>query len=122
MKSKNKIEKQIKRKTNKELVETLIASKKNKAWIKVANILSGPRKKRRNINLEDINKEIKNNKKIVVPGKILSQGELNQKIEIVALDFSEKAKEKIIKSGGKTITILEEIKKNPKAEGVEILK
>jgi len=122
MKSKSKIEQQIKRKTNRELIETLIAAKKNKAWLEIAGILSGSRKNRRNINLEEINKEIKDNKKIVVPGKVLSQGELNKKVDLIALSFSEKAKEKIVKAGGRTITILEEIKKNPEAKGVEVLK
>ena len=121
MKTKSKIEKQLQRKTNPQLVETIIACKKNKEWIKIAGILSGSRKKRINPNLEEINRKIKDEKIVVVPGKILSQGELDKKIKIVALDFSEKAKEKIDKSGSEALTILEEIKKNPEAKGVKIL-
>ncbi len=122
MKTKSKIEKQLQRKTNSILVETIIACKKNKAWFKVAEILSGPRRNRININLEGLNEKIKDEKIAVVPGKILSQGELDKKIKIVALGFSEKAKEKIKKFGNETLTILEEIKKNPEAKGVKILK
>ncbi len=122
MKTKSKIEKQLKRKTNPELVETLIACKKNKNWIKIVEILSGPRKNRINLNLEELNKKIKDEKIVVVPGKILSQGELDKKIKIVALDFSEKAKEKLKKAGIDTLTILKEIKKNPEAKGIKILK
>ena len=122
MKTKSKIEKQLQRKTNSILVETIIACKKNKAWLKIAEILSGPRKNRTNLNLEELNKKIKDEKTVVVPGKILSQGELDKKIKIVALGFSEKAEEKLKKSGTETLIILEEIKKNPEAKGVKILK
>lgn len=122
MKSKTKIEKKIQKKTNKELVETIIATKKNKAWLAVADVLSSSRKNKVNMNLGEIDKKIKNEKKVVVSGKVLSQGELNKKIEIVALGFSKKAKEKILKSGCKFSNISEEIKKNPGAKGVRILK
>ena len=114
-KSKTKIEKQTKRKVNLELVETIRVAKKNKAGLEVAGILSGPRRKRININLSDIKEEV------VVPGKILSQGEASKK-KIVAFSFSEKAKEKIIKAGGKAINIIDEIKSNPEMKGIKILK
>ena len=122
MKTKSKIEKQLQRKTNSKLIETIISCKKNKAWLKIAEILSGPRKNRTNLNLEDINKKVKDEKIIVVPGKILSQGELDKKIKVIALSFSEKAKEKLKKSEVEFFTILEEIKKNAEAKGVKILK
>jgi len=122
-KSKTKIKRQMSRKTNLELVKTIIAAKKNKSWLKIAEILSGPRKKRRNTNLGEINKKIKGKEALIVPGKVLSQGEINnKKIKIIAMDFSEKAKEKLLKSGCKISTILEEIEKNPSAKGTKILK
>ena len=114
VKSKTKISKQTERKTNSVLVETINATKKHKPWLKVSSILSGPRKKRFNANLM----EIKDN--VVVPGKVLSLGEAS-KNKIVALAFSEKAKEKIIKAGGKAIIILEEIKSNPEMKGLKLL-
>ena len=122
MKTKSKIEKQLQRKTNSVLVETIITCKKNKNWISIAEILSGPRKNRINLNLEELNKKVKDEKIVVVPGKILSQGELDKKIKIVALGFSGRAKEKLDKSGSEALTILEEIKKNPEVKGVKILK
>ncbi len=121
MKSKTKISKQAFKKTNPKLVETILACKKNKDWLKIASIISGPKKNRININLEEISKNIKNGKKIIIPGKILSQGDLNKKVEIIALSFSEKAKEKLNKAGIKFSNIIEEIKKNPDAKDVEIL-
>ena len=122
MKSKTIIEKQLKKKTNSELVKTIIAAKKNENWLDVASILSGSKKNRANINLEKINKEAKENETIVVPGKVLSVGEINKQIKIAAINFSAKAKEKLLKSKSEVFSILEEIKKNPEAKEVKILK
>lgn len=119
VKSKTKIEKQILRKSDSALVETIISAKKNKAWIKVAEILSGPRKLRKNLNLNEINKL--SEKSILVPGKILSDGKVEKKMKIVALAFSGKAKEKLLKAGCEISTIDKEIKSNPSAEGIKIL-
>ena len=85
-------------------------------------ILSGPRRKKLNLNLKEINEGAGRGKTILVPGKVLSLGELDKKMKIVALAFSEKAKEKILKSGSEALSILEEIKKNPEAKNIEILK
>ena len=122
MKSKSLIEKQLKRKTNPELVETIIAAKKKKAWEKVAGLISPPRKKHTSINLGEIEKKSKQGEIVVIPGKVLSQGEISKKIKIVALNFSEKAREKLIKSGSEAISILKEIKSNPEAKNLKILK
>ena len=122
MKSKTLIEKQLKRKTNSELVETIIAAKKNKAWLEVAGLISTPRKNHIDMNLGEIDKKTKQGETILVPGKVLSQGEINKKIKIAAIGFSEKAREKLIKSGSEIINILKEIKLNPNAKDIRILK
>jgi large subunit ribosomal protein L18e len=122
VKSKTKIEGQLQKKRNQELVETIIKAKKSKKWIQVAELLSFPRRKRAEINLNEINKKTKNGDIALIPGKVLSQGEIDKKIKIAALGFSEKAKEKITKAGASSLSILELIKKNPEAEGVKIIK
>jgi len=122
MKSKTLIKKQTERKTNPELVKTIFAAKKYQAWFNVAEILSGPRNKRVNLNLEEIGKNIKEGKIIVVPGKVLSQGDIIKKLNLVALSFSEKARDKLLKSNCKISSILDEIKKNPDAKGVKVLR
>lgn len=122
MKSKQQIEKQLKRKTNSELVETIIAAKKNKDWKEVAEILSGSRRQRKNINVGEINKGAKEGDVLVIPGKVLSQGEINKKIKIVALSFSDRAKEKILNAKGEINSILGEIKQNTEAKGVKVLR
>ena len=129
----------MQKKTSSTLVKTIIAAKKNKAWIKIAEVLSGPRKNRVNLNLKEINKEIdalppsrsvgsrsggkgtSEEKIVVIPGKVLSQGEISKKIKIVALNFSEKAKEKLLKSKCEISSIIKEIKKNPRGKEIKIL-
>lgn len=121
MKSKTLIGKQVVRKNNPEIVETILAAKKKKEWLDVARVLSGPRSNYMNLNLHEINSKVKEGENVVVPGKILSQGEIDKKIKIIALGFSETAKEKLKKSGSKTELILNELKSNPDAKGLKIL-
>ncbi len=45
-----------------------------------------------------------------------------KKIKVAALGFSEKAREKLMKSKSDPTTISEEIKKNPDAKGVKVLR
>ena len=112
----------IERKNNPELVKTIIEAKKKEKWLNVAGLLSSPKLNRINVNLNKINENAKEGETIIVPGKVLSQGEINKKVKIVAFGFSEKAKEKILKAKGEISTISEEIKKNPEAKGIKILK
>lgn len=126
--SKTQISKRVKRKTNPKLAETIeLAKKKNLLYL--AKKLSGPTRKQVKINLEDLDrllekdgdkKDIKEGKFLVV-GKVLGKGELNKKIKIAALGFSEQAKEKLEKAGCEMLTIKQAIEKNPKLEGVKIL-
>jgi len=122
MKTKTQIETQLRRKTNPELVKTIIEAKKKENWLEIAGILSSPRVKKIDVNLDRINREAKEGETIVVPGKVLSEGEISKKVKVAAFSFSEKAKEKILKAKGETLTIMEEIKKNPDAKGIKIIK
>ena len=122
MKSKTKISKQIEKKTNSNLVETLILAKKNAGWVEVAGLLSGPRRKRINVNLNELNEFAKEGGKIVVPGKILSQGEIGKKVDVIAFAFSERAEAKLKEAGCKTLNLLEEIKSNPEAKDIKVFK
>jgi len=123
MKSKTKIARQSERKGNPILVETIRLAKKTGApfWLQAAGILSGPRRLKTAINLDEIEALTSEGDSIVVPGKILSQGEISKKIAVVALAFSEKAKEKLLKTKSHAVSILDEIKKNPDAKGLRFL-
>ena len=123
VKSKTKIEQQSWKKNSSELVETIRAAKKtgNKFWLQVAGILAGPRREKIAINLEDVEKGTTEEDFIVIPGKILSQGEISKKIAVIAFNFSEKAREKMLKNKVQILSILEEVKRNPQAKGIRIL-
>lgn len=122
-KSKTLVEKQLQRKSNSILVETIIQAKKKEAWNEVAELLSGPRRKRMNLNLTELNGVEASDKDIlVVSGKVLSEGQVDKKLKIVALGFSERAKEKLLKAGCKVSSILEEIKLNPTGKNLKVLR
>lgn len=122
MKSKTKIKKQARKKTSINLVETISLAKKNKEWVKIAHLLSKPTKKRPDLNLEEINKNSKEKEIVLIAGKVLSLGDIDKKIKIVALGFSEKTKEKLVKLKIPFSYIIDEIKENPDAKGIRILK
>lgn len=122
MKSKTLIEYQLKRKTNNNLVETIVNAKKNDSWLGIASVLVGPRRKRMDMNLSQIDTQAKTGETVVVPGKVLSGGEVSKKFKVVAVSFSAKAEEKLKKAGCEAILISQEIEKNKDAKGVKILK
>lgn len=120
MKSNTKIEIQLKKKTNPILVETVVLAKKNPSWKEVASLLTGSRRNRKDFNLSDVEKIGEGT--VVVCGKLLSQGEVTKKMKVVALNFSEKAKDKLLKAGCEAVLLIDEIKNNKEAKGVNILK
>ena len=71
-------------------------------------------------NLYKIDKHTRENEIALVPGKVLSIGNLNKKIKVAAFQFSDQAKEKI-NLIGKAITIKELIQENPKGNKVRII-
>ena len=73
------------------------------------------------VNLNRISTHINDKETALIPGKVLSSGNLTKKVTIAAWSFSEKSYEKIKKAGGKSITISELMKNNPKGENVRIL-
>jgi len=109
--------------TNPLLKKVIIEMKKTKSsgWKAVAEKLETPRRKRKNVNLSKINKNTKEKEVIVVPGKVTSTGSIDHIITISALDFSEKAVEKLKKTGAVIKTLEELIKENPKFSNIKII-
>ncbi len=99
----------------------LSTNQKSKIWKSIATNLKKPTKQKRIVNLFKINKLAKNNETIIVPGKVLGNGELQKKLIISAFNFSKSAIEKIKQTGGKAITINELMKQNPKGSKVRII-
>jgi large subunit ribosomal protein L18e len=122
MKSKTLIDNQASRKMNPDLVESIITAKKNEAWLLVASLLSYPKRKQINKNLDEIDKESKEGDTVIVPGKVLGNGNLSKKIRIAAIAFSEQAREKLKSKKCEIVSIKEEIKINPKANGIKVIR
>lgn len=119
--SKTKLKRHLSNKTNAELVSTIREAKKYKQWMILAKILASSTKKQPAINLYEIEKATTAGDTLIVPGKVLGIGDITKKIRLCALSFSESAREKLKASKSEAVSILEEIKKNAKAEGVRIL-
>ncbi len=73
--------------------------KQGKVWNRVNELLLVPSRERISVNIYKINKNTKEGDVIVVPGKVLSTGEMDHKISIAALEYSAAAAEKMKKSG-----------------------
>lgn len=120
--SKNFTKKRTKKKTNSVLVETIALALKNKPWNALAHKLSGSTRNFSAVNLSQIDKATTPGDTIVVPGKVLSKGEITKKVRVCALGFSEAAIEKLKQTKSEIVSIADEIKKNPKFTGVKIIK
>ena len=90
-------------------------------WKDIALRLEKPSRNWPEVNLDRINRYIKENETALVPGKVLSMGDIRKKVSIAAWSFSEKAQEKIKKAGGKSMSIEDLVKNNPKGENIRIL-
>lgn len=109
--------------TQRLIIELKKLSKKEKApiWARISEELSKPTRSRREINLSRLEVNLDKAEVALVPGKVLSAGEFSKKNTIAAFRFSDKAKEKITKAGGKAISIQQLIRENPKGKKVRII-
>tara|TARA_Y100000034_G_C6546313_1_gene235894 strand:- start:21 stop:377 length:357 start_codon:yes stop_codon:yes gene_type:complete len=99
-------------------LDRLGSKEKVSLWKRIARDLGKPTRIRRRVNIYKIDKFTKDGEVAVVPGKVLSVGELTKKITVAAYQFSEEAKEKL---GDKAITIKELMEKNPKGSKARII-
>ena len=99
-------------------LKKLAVKEKVNFWKRIADDLNRSTRERREVNIERINRVTKEGESIIVPGKVLSSGELDHKVDVAAFRFSENAKEKIT---GKTRSIPDLMKENPKGKGVRII-
>jgi large subunit ribosomal protein L18e len=94
---------------------------KTPIWRDVAEKLNRPRRSRVEVNLIEIERNTKEGDTVIIPGVVLSNGDLTKSVNIAAWKFSSTAQDKIKKSGGKIMSIDELEKENPKGSGVKIL-
>ena len=102
-------------------LKELSAKQKAPIWKRIAEDLEASTRDRRVVNLSRINRFSKDNDLIVVPGKVLSSGNLDKKVTVAAWDFSEMAKKKIKDANSKAMAIEELLDNNPKGKGVKII-
>ena len=114
-------------KTNPNLVELINKlyeqSRKEDAaiWKDVAQRLERSNRRTAEVNLSDIARYAEAGETILVPGKVLSNGNLEEKVDVVAFKFSAQAQEKIESAGGECISIDEIIESNPKGSNIRIM-
>ena len=107
----------MRHKTNPYLAEMLFLIKKDNQ--ELASLIAVPSRKRIEVNLDQLNQA--KTKEVIVPGKVLSSGNMDKKIKIYAIAFSEQAKEKLKSAGCETLILLDALRKNPKLKA-EIIK
>lgn len=90
-------------------------------WRNVVENLHRPTRQRREVNVYKIEQQARPGETILVPGKVLSVGELKKPVQVAALQFSTGARQKILQAKGKVLSISELLQQNPEGKNVRIL-
>jgi large subunit ribosomal protein L18e len=91
-------------------------------WRDTAKRLEKPRRGYAAVNLSKINRHTREDDKVLVPGKVLGAGDIDHKVTVAALGFSEQAISKIEAAGGKCLMIQEMMRIHPKGSGILIMR
>jgi large subunit ribosomal protein L18e len=102
-------------------LKTKSLSSKERFWKALALELERPTRQRRVVNLSKIDRFTSEGDFIVVPGKVLSAGELSHPLTIAAWKFSGSAKEKIEGRKAKGMSISELLKQDIKGKKIRIM-
>lgn len=94
----------------------------SKFWRDIARRMAGGRRRYASINLYKIDQLTSEGDTVVVPGTVLSVGNLTKKITISSFRVSAKALEKIRESGSQFKSISELSGENPKGTKIKILR
>jgi len=117
---KTRISNRAEKKTNIGLRNLIFSLKKQKNlfWLRVAQLLARPRKKKVIVNFERLNKLTKANETILIPGKLLAYGNLEHSLTIASFSTSAKAK---TQKNAKIVGIEQMVKLNPSGKGIRII-
>ena len=91
-------------------------------WRDIARRMTSGRRRYASINLYKIDMLTKEGDIVLVPGTILSVGELTKNITVSSFRISKKAMEKIVKAGAKFKSLSELSSENPKGTNIKILR
>ncbi len=98
-----------------------LPARENKFWKRISEELNKPSRQRRVVNVYKIDKYVQAGETVIVPGKVLSVGELHKKVDVAAVNFSAGAKEKITGAKGRALSIQELLRENPQGKKVRIM-
>ena len=96
-------------------------ARQSRFWKRIAEDVTKPTRQRREVNIYKIEAVAREGETIVVPGKVLSLGELSKKVDVAAMNFSAEARRKIVEAKGKALTIRELLQQNPDGKNVRIM-
>ena len=89
---------------------------KGKIYATAARYLERSKRSRAKVNVGKIEHITKAGSVVLVPGKVLGVGNLSHKVIVGAYSFSKTSAEKILKVGGKTLTLSQIVKEYPLGE------
>ncbi|HID90617.1 TPA: 50S ribosomal protein L18e [Candidatus Bathyarchaeota archaeon] len=116
------------RATNPELLRCIRALRKRgrsegaPIWMALAEHLSKPKHRRAAVNVGRIDRHTREGDTVVVPGKVLGAGLLGHAVNVAAFAFSESARLKIEKAGGRCLTIEELMELAPRGTNVRVMR
>ncbi|MEM4246662.1 MAG: 50S ribosomal protein L18e [Candidatus Bathyarchaeia archaeon] len=92
---------------HKALAEAIRRKKAHRSrfWSAILEAVEKPRSRRPSVDLGRLARFGREDKIVVVPGKVLGSGSLDKKLRIAALSFSQSAKKKVERAGGECLTI-----------------
>ena len=92
-----------------------------RVWRRLYDELQTPRRNRVTVNIGDLQRHHARGQILVVPGKVLSEGIIEDKLQVAAYSFSSQAREKIQAKGGMCLSIEELMEQNPTGTKVRII-
>lgn len=109
--------------TNPVLIETIeeLQSMDAPIWKEVAENLGKVNRRRVEVNVSDIERNVEDGDTVVVPGKVLGSGHLTKSVNVAAFKVSRGAREKI-EEDGEFMFIRDLAEDNPEGSEVKIVK
>ncbi|MFX1474033.1 MAG: 50S ribosomal protein L18e [Promethearchaeota archaeon] len=113
--------------TNEQLQRLLILLKRQsrtpggRIWRILYERLQAPRRTRVWVNVADLQRHYEKGYTMAVPGKVLSEGIVTDKLQVAALSFSSNARTKIVGMGGKCLSLEQLMETNPSGKNVKLI-
>ncbi|MGD0256932.1 MAG: 50S ribosomal protein L18e [Thermoplasmata archaeon] len=90
-------------------------------WASVADRLERARHLNPGVNVGQLERIAQSDETLVVPGKVLADGELSKKLTVAAFAYSAEARTKIHAAGGTALTLDDLLHAKPNGSGVRLI-